>query len=167
MTAKQIESVKAKIVKYKKALAADKKRGGGYYDDSRGIRYVIPEQYIKIKDYKGALLYFNWFNKNFPDDSGFPIFLFEWALTLFKCKKLFEAEKKVHRTFFANTYLLNKFLGKEPLHLGKKENSNWEFESLTEYFSYSHKDTELIEFADWVTTVLQSGKLYQFPAESL
>ena len=50
MTDKQIERVKAKIEKYKKALSADKKNWGGQYHDGRGIRYIIPEQYIKIKD---------------------------------------------------------------------------------------------------------------------
>ena len=63
MTPKQIERIQNKIVKIKRALAADKRRWGGYYDDSRGLRYLAPEQYIKIRDYKGALRYFNWFNK--------------------------------------------------------------------------------------------------------
>jgi hypothetical protein len=74
MTEKQIERVKVKIDKYKKALAADKKYWGGTYHDGQGIRYIIPEQYLKIKDYKGGLTYLTWFNKNFPDDSCYPIF---------------------------------------------------------------------------------------------
>lgn len=36
--------------------------------------------------------YLNWFNKNFPDDSGFPDFLFEWTLILYQKGKLKEAE---------------------------------------------------------------------------
>lgn len=156
MTAKQIERVKVKIDKYKKALAADKKYWGGFYHDGQGIRYIIPEQYLKIKDYKGALRYFNWFEKNFADDSGFPIFLFEWTFTLFKCGKLVEAEKKAHRTFFSNTYLFDKFLGKEPLQLDKNESSTWEFESLVQHFTYTNKDKEFIEFGEWIEGVLQS-----------
>ena len=65
MTDKQIERVKAKIEKYKKALAADKKYWGGLYHDGQGIRYLIPEQFIKIKDYKGGQRYLNWFGKEF------------------------------------------------------------------------------------------------------
>src|SRR6187431_1783636 len=113
MTDKQIERVKAKIEKYKKALAADKINWGGQYHDGQGVRYLIPEQFIKIKDYKGGLRYLNWFDKNFPDDSGYPIFLFEWTFILYKCDKLIEAEKKAHQTFFSNTYLFDKFLAKE------------------------------------------------------
>ncbi len=156
MTDKQIERVKAKIEKYKKALAADKKYWGGQYHDGQGIRYIIPEQFIKINDYKGGLRYLNWFDKNFPDDSGYPIFLFEWAFILFKCDKLIEAENKAHQTFFSNTYLFDKFLGKELLRLDKNESSNWEFESLVDGFPYSSLDTEFIEFASWTQNVLSS-----------
>ena len=156
MTDKQIDRVKSKIEKYKKALAADKRYWGGQYHDGQGIRYIIPEQFIKIKDYKGGLKYLNWFNKNFPDDSGYPIFLFEWTFILFKCDKLKEAEVKAHRTFFSNTYLFDKFLGKEPLRLDKNESSNWEFESVTEYFTYTKADTEFTEFANWLETILST-----------
>ena len=156
MTEKQIEKVKLKIGKYKKALAADKRNWGGEYHDGQGIRYIIPALYIKISDYKGGLKYFAWFDKNFPDDSGYPIFLFEWTFVLFKCGKLLEAENKAHITFFSNTYLLDKFLGKKPLQLDKNESSNWEYESLVEHFIYTSKDTEFTEFGEWVETVLQS-----------
>ena len=156
MTDKQIERVKAKIEKYKKALAADKKYWGGQYHDGQGIRYIIPEQFIKIKDYKGGQRYLNWFDKNFPDDSGYPIFLFEWTFILFKCDKLIEAENKAHLTFFSNTYLFDKFLGKEPLRLDKNESSNWEFETLANGFPYSSIDTEFIEFASWTEKILNS-----------
>jgi hypothetical protein len=156
MTEKQIERVKARIQKYKRALAADKKYWGGQYHDGQGIRYIIPEQFIKIEDYKGGLRYLNWFEKNFPDDSGFPIFLFEWAFILFKCNKLIEAENKAHRTFFSNTYLFDKFLEKEPLRIDKEESSNWEYESLVDNFPYSRKDREFMEFASWTEKVLSS-----------
>lgn len=74
MTEKQIERVKTKIKKIKAALAADKKRWGGFYDDSRGLRYAPPRLYIQIADFSGGLRYMNWFQKNFPDDSCYPDF---------------------------------------------------------------------------------------------
>ena len=156
MTDKQIERVRAKIQKYKKALAADKKFWGGEYHDGRGIRYIIPEQFIKIKDYKGGKRYFNWFDKNFPDDSGYPIFLFEWTFILFKCNKLIEAEKKAHQTFFSNTYLFDKFLGKKVLRIDKNENSNWQQKALVDNFPYSRIDTEFVAFASWIENILSS-----------
>ncbi|MBK8875390.1 MAG: hypothetical protein IPN13_16320 [Bacteroidetes bacterium] len=54
----------------------------------QGIRYLAPELYIKIKDYEGGRKYLKWFDKNFPDDSGFPEFLFEATFILFKCGDL-------------------------------------------------------------------------------
>lgn len=88
MAPKQIERIQLKITKIKKELAADKKRWGGFYDDSRGLRYLPPELYLKIQDYSGALRYFNWFNKTVPEDSGFPVFLLEWAITFLKKVRL-------------------------------------------------------------------------------
>lgn len=157
MTDKQLQRTIAKIAKYKKALAADKKYWGGYHD-GQGIRYAIPELYIKINDYKGALRYLNWFNKNFPDDSGYPVFLFEWAFVLFKCEKLTDAERKVFSTFFANTYLFDIFFDKEPLQLNTYEGSNWEFESLAGKLPYSHKEEQFVDFANWVKSILSSRK---------
>lgn len=156
MTDNQIDRIKVKIDKYKKALALDKKQWGGFYHDGQGIRYLIPALYIQIFDYKGGLRYFNWFDKNFPDDSCYPIFLFEWTFVLFKCNKLIEAEKKLHLTFFSNTYLLDKFLEKEFLDLDKNESSSWEFKSLTEHFNYNRRELEFIEFANWIELKLQA-----------
>ncbi len=158
MTDKQIERVRATIEKYKKALAEDKRYWGGHYHDGQGIRYVIPEQFIKIKDYKAGLRYLTWFDKNFKGDAGYPIFLFEWTFILFKCNKLIEAEQKAHETFFSNTYLFDRFLGKNTLQFEKNESSNWENESLVENFAYTNKDTEFIEFASWVEKILSSRK---------
>jgi len=61
MTEKQIERIRIKIARVKSALAAYKKRWGGYYDDSGGIRYMAPGLYLKIRDFKGAMNYFRWF----------------------------------------------------------------------------------------------------------
>ncbi|MBK9213696.1 MAG: hypothetical protein IPO14_12315 [Saprospiraceae bacterium] len=156
MKDKQLEKIKAKIEKYKKALKADKKHWGGEYHDGQGIRYLIPEQYIKLKDYKSGQIYLNWFQKNFPNDSGYPNFLFEWTLILFYCGKLSEAKKKVYHTFFSNTYLFDKFLEKEPLRLEKYEGSNYALESLADSFKYKSTDSEFIEFASWLTNILSS-----------
>lgn len=124
MTPKQAERIQAKITKIKKELAADKRRWGGFYDDSRGLRYLSPTLYLKLEDYTGVLRHFNWFAKNFPDDMGCPIFLFEWTITLFKTKKIALAEQKAMETFQANTHLLNAFLLRPPHGRNIREWSN-------------------------------------------
>jgi hypothetical protein len=165
MTPKQIERHQGKILKIKRALAADKKRWGGYYDDSRGLRYLPPEIYLKLEDYSGALKYFKWFDKNFPDDCGYPIFLFEWTITLFKTGNIKAAEKKALQTFISNAYLIDKFLVKEVLYLDKNESSSWELPGMIEKLKYSNTQTELQDFADWLSKFVTSEQFYKVANE--
>lgn len=167
MTEKQEQRLKDKIKKIKKALAADKKRWGGYYDDSGGLRYAPPEIYMKLKDYIGALRYFNWFDKNFPDDIGQPGFLFEYTLTLFKRNKIEKAEKKALETFLANPYLLDYFLERELIDRDINSNSGWHRESIEKFFIYSKTDNELQSFAQWLETFIDSSKFLKIKKEFL
>lgn len=159
MTSKQEERIKNKIVKIKKALAADKKYWNGYYHDGQGLRYLPPRFYIQIGDYSGGLRYLNWFNKNFPDDSGFPDFLFEWTIILFKTGRTKEAERKAFKTFTSNTYLFDKFFDREITKVEKLEISNLEVaEFAIDYFNYSNKQENLLDFAEWLKKVTQTEK---------
>ncbi len=165
MTENQAERIKDKITKIKRALAADKRRWGGFYDDSRGLRYLPPALFLKLSDYKGALRYFKWFEKNFPDDTGYPIFLFEWTITLYKNGQFKNAEKKTLETFFSNTYLIDKFLDKEFLYLDIAESSNWELETMIENFKYSKKNTDLQDFAEWIQQFVISDTFCRYANE--
>ena len=164
MTPKQIERIQNKITRIKRALAADKRLWGGYHD-SRGLRYLPPALYLRLQDYKGAMRYFNWFHKNFSDDAGYPIFLFEWTITLFKNGKIKDAEKKALQTFFSNTFLIDKFLEKELLNLNIDEHSNWESPALVENLVYKHSDAELQDFTLWLSEFITCEKFYQYAKE--
>jgi hypothetical protein len=159
------ERIRKKIADIKKALTADKQHWGGYYHDGSGLRYLQPVLYLKLNDYKGAMRYFRWFDKNFPDDCGFPIFLAEWTITLFKSGKMAEAKKKVLQTFMANTYLWDKFLGKELLHFDIEESSGWENEKLTENLVYSKDQEEYKDFAQWLDQFMKSEKFLKIANE--
>jgi hypothetical protein len=162
MTEKQIERVKTKIKKIKAALAADKKRWGGFYDDSRGLRYAPPRLYIQIADFSGGLRYMNWFQKNFPDDSCYPDFLFEWTIILFKTGRLKEAEKKAFQTFCHNTYLFDKFFNKEIIPIDKFESSNLEVaEFIKSSFDYIHSQDNLTDFSEWLNNFIKTEKFVQ------
>ncbi|SFF20339.1 hypothetical protein SAMN05216167_1357 [Spirosoma endophyticum] len=123
MTHKQAQRLLKKIVDIKRVLAAEKRKFGGY-DDSRGVRYLPTRYYLQLQDYKGGLAYTRWFAKTFPDDMGFPDFLFEWAVLLYKGGKLDLAKAKIWQTFCANTYVLDKFFGHPIQPLPKYEWSN-------------------------------------------
>ena len=167
MTPKQAERIRAKIIQIKKELAADKRRWGGFYDDSRGLRYLPPALYIKLGDYSGANRYFNWFAKNFPDDIGYPIFLFEWTLTLFKTQKMALAEQKALQTFRANTYLFHAFLQRPPHGRNIREWSNWASQELAEDLPYAKTDKELTDFAEWLEAFMGSEGFQRFTEDFL
>jgi len=166
MTPKQIERIQNKILKIKRELAYDKRRHG-FHDDSRGLRYLPPELFLKLQDYSGALRYFNWFDKNFSDDSGYPTFLFEWTITLFKNGKIKEAEKMTLKTFFSNIYIIDKFLENEFLNLDIKHMSNWEVESMAEELLYNKNQIEYIDFANWLSNFVRSQNFNEYANEFL
>ena len=131
MTEKQIENIKKKIKSHRAKLTGEKRKFG-WYDDSYGRRYVIAELYIKIQDHKGALRYFNWFEKEFKEDIGFPDFLFYWTATLYENDKIKKARQLAYKTLFSNIYLIEAVCAKTPRYL--------------DYKGYSNIDT--LEFAD-------------------
>lgn len=153
MTPRQRERLLKIIENIRRTLAAEKRKFGGY-DDSRGLRYRPVKYYIRLQDYKGGLTYLRWFSRNFPDDAGFPDFLFEWTIILFKCGKTKEAEHKAFETFRANTYLFDKFFGRPVTPIEKWESSNLENPGFTEYVDYSSGQTELADFSDWLNQLL-------------
>lgn len=162
MTPKQQERIQSKIKKIKAALAADKRYHGGYYDDSRGLRYLPTRHFIELSDFTGALRYFNWFKTTFPDDSGYPDFLFEWTIVLFKTGRLKEAEKKAFETFCRNTYLFDSFLGKQSTAIDKWEGSNLETKDFADnHFTYSSKQEHLIDFAQWLEEYVATEKFVE------
>lgn len=164
MTPLQTERLRKKIAAIERTLAAEKRKFGGY-DDSRGLRYIPTKYFIRLSDYKGGLIYTKWFDKNFPDDMGFPEFLFEWAIILFKNGKIIETEKKAIQTFFSNTYILDKFFGNKFLKFDKYECSNWENISMTDNFEYSITQADLKDFANWLALFISSEKFYKIANE--
>lgn len=156
MTEKQQERIRLKIKRIKSELAADKKRWGGYYDDSRGLRYLPLEYYIKLKDYSGGKRYINWFYKNFPDDSGFPEFLFECTIILFYSKELKAATRKLFETFSSNTYIIDKFLENKIRQIEKYESSNIAGIEHLNHFNYTSYNEDLSEFTKWLAETYNS-----------
>lgn len=155
MTPKQAERLQKKISDIRRALAAEKRKFGAY-DDSRGLRYLPTRYYMQLGDYRGGLTYLRWFGKNFPDDGGFPDFLFEWTVILFKSGKLKEAAQKAFETFCANTYLFDRFFGRPVVPIDKWEGSNLATPSFTEHFPYSCGQAELADFGIWLENLTLS-----------
>ncbi len=157
MTPKQSERLRKKIDNIKRTLFAEKKKFGAY-DDSRGLRYLPTKYYIQLGDFSGGHTYTKWFEKNFPDDCGFPGFLFEWTIILFKTDNLKKAEKKAFETFCSNTYLFDKFFGRPITPVDKYEGSNLESLFFTNHFDYISGQTELADFSNWLKLFIADEK---------
>ncbi len=149
MTPKQTERIKKKIADIKRILTSEKRKFG-FYDDSRGLRYLPTKYFIQLADYKGGQTYLKWFDKNFPDDSGFPEFLFEWTIILFKTDKTKEAEKKAFQTFCSNFYLFDKFFGRSITPVDIWHSSNLSTPGYAEALEYSSEQADLSDFSVWL-----------------
>lgn len=141
MTDKQREGIKEKIRKIRLTLAAEKRRFGGY-DDSRGLRYLPTKLYVKLSDFDGGLKYLKWFNKNFPDDIGFPEFLFESSIICFHKGMIKEAEDYALKTHFSKTSLIDTYFNRGTL----------------QNFSYRHDEENYLEFSGWLNKFTQSDR---------
>jgi hypothetical protein len=166
MTPKQIERIQKKIKDIRKALSNEKRMFGGSHD-GRGLRYAPTGLYLKIQDYKGGLTYLRWFSKNFPDDIGMPVFLFEWTIILFKLGKLKDAESKAIQTYFANSYLFDKFFERTVNQIDKYENSNLMTVDFADFLSYTKNQSELKDFAEWLTDFEKSERFEKIKSKYL
>jgi len=164
MTANQIDKTKDKIRKIRSVLAAERKKFGGY-DDSRGLRYLPTALYVKIGDFDGGFRYLNWFNKNFRNDAGFPEFLFEAAIILFKKRKIEDAKKYVLRTYFANTFLIDKFFLKPPSRRNRNVTIGFQYYEYLQNFQYRCDQQELLEFGQWLKDFIESNDFIAFKEE--
>jgi hypothetical protein len=149
MNEKEIETIKEIIKVYRARLAGEKRRFGGYFDNG-GIRYVIPELYLKLKDYKGALSYYRWFNREFPGDSGFAAFNLLCALTLFQNKKIKEAIRMAYKTGFSNIYLIDLLCKKSPVDIDRLEHAQIEDLEYAKKIVEGYEKLVTKEFRDWI-----------------
>jgi len=155
VTPKQIEKAKKKIADIKRTLAAEKRKFG-CYDDSRGLRYLPTKYFIQLGDYSGGLTYLKWFDKNFPDDAGFPEFLFERTIILFMTGKTREAEQKAFQTFCANPYWFDKFFGRAITTLDMWHYSSVTRPEYTDTLEYSSSLSDLADFSEWLDKLIST-----------
>lgn len=164
MTDRQRERIKDKIKKIRATLAAEKRKYGAF-DDSRGLRYLPTQLYIKLGDFAGGLRYLKWFNKNFPDDIGFPEFLFESTIILFKTGHLKDAESYALQTYFSNTFLFDKYFNRRSMWLSKSPPANFQRVDYLENFRYRHDQEDLLEFSAWLNDFIQTDRFTKKKSE--
>ena len=152
MTPKQTERLRQKITNIRRVLAAEK-RTFGCYDDSRGLRYLPAKYQVQLRDFQGGLTYLRWFQRNFPDDAGFPDFLFEWTLILFKNGRLQDAAQKALATYRADPHILARFLGRPIPPAEPWEEAPLDAASYAAYFDSLGEQAALVDFGEWLAAL--------------
>lgn len=97
----------------------------GYINDGSGRRYRVGVYYLLAGDVEAASNFFEWFDKEFDDDVGEPIFFLYGALTAYRNAEPEKARWKLLQAMGSNIYLLPFLAGKafEPLDIW--HSSNW------------------------------------------
>ena len=83
------------------------------------------------------------------------------SIILFKNGKLKDAEEKAVETYFSNSYLFDKFFGREILPIEKYEYSNVSGPEFVKYFSYSSAQKELADFSEWLKQFEKSKRFQE------
>jgi len=157
MTPKQAARLRQQIAAIRRTLAAEKKKFGAY-DDSRGLRYLPTRYYVQLADFAGGLTYTRWFAKNFPDDAGFPDFLFEWTLLLFETGKLAQAEQQAFATFCADRQLFDHLLARPLTPPESWEEAPLPSASYAAYFTNLGPPPKLAAFAQWLAAWMSTAR---------
>jgi len=104
----------------------NEKRNHGYIDDGAGKRYQVGVFYVLSGDVGKALEFYSWFEQEFPDDIGEPVFALYWALAHYRAGNTEMARTRLQSTMLQNIYLLP-FLFNEPMENQKIWHaSNWQ-----------------------------------------
>jgi len=156
MTEKQIEKIKLAIKKNRAALSAEKRKFGGFFDNS-GRRYYISDLYIKIADYKGAITYKKWFDKNFPDDIGSSLLSLNWSIAYFELGKIAEAKIYTIDTAFQNIYLHDLLIGKEVKRIGMYEHGH-DMLDVAKSIIKDYKKIVTQTYLEWLTVFMDTDE---------
>ena len=98
------KKIRAKISSYKRKLQKEKEEFG-FISDGYGKRFLIGTLYLLSGDLPGALEYYQWYEKEFPDCSGEPLHDLSWALALFLSGDRPQARKHLIDALFLNLHI--------------------------------------------------------------
>ena len=160
MKEKSKEKLLKKINKIRESFDLEYQKFG-WVKDRRGMRYLPSEMYIKIEEYSEGLIYMNWFNKNFPKDKGFPEFLYEWAVILYKNDKIKDARQKVFQTFCSNIYIFDKYFGNDIIKKDIFEKNDTESYENLKFIHLNAGNTSLGDFDEWLKELVNSEKFIE------
>lgn len=84
----------------------------GFISDGSGKRYRVSVDYILSGDIEKAEEFIRWFEEQFSDDIGEPVFLLYSAITYFRLQDMRKARTYLLNTMLSNFYLLPSLFSK-------------------------------------------------------
>ncbi len=114
--------------------------------------------YAKLGDFRGALRYFHWFEEEFPQDIGDPLFHFIWTVALVEKNRTEEARKKAYTTAFSNTYLFDLLLDRPVEPMDKSELISFESLEFAEEIKETCKKYGTERFFSWLQAFVESDE---------
>lgn len=122
----------------KRALLKEQK-DFGFISDGSGKRYRVNVDYISSGDVEKADEFTRWFEEQFPDDGGEPVFLLYSAITYFRLQDQKKARRYLLDAMLSNVYLLPALFFKPISRLDMWHSSNWDtpeyVDEIREYLS--------------------------------
>lgn len=97
----------------RRGLLNEKKKYGSINDGS-GKRYRAGVFYLLSGDVEKALEFYSWYEQEFPNDGGEPIFNLYWALAHYRAGNIDEARVRLQSAMLENIYMLPLVFG-EPV----------------------------------------------------
>jgi hypothetical protein len=113
--------------------------------------------YKRIADYKGAITYKKWFDKNFPDDIGGPLLSLNWSIAYFGLGQISETKIYTIDTAFQNVYLHGLLLDREVIRIDMYKHGY----DMLEFAKSMIKDCKKVSsqpYLDWLTIFMDTDE---------
>lgn len=137
----EIKRYRERANRAKRELLKEKQQYG-YINDGSGKRYLAPVYYVLAGDNDKALAFYTWFEEEFDDDIGEPVFDLYWALAEFRAGNTAQARYRLQIVMLNNLYLLPLLFNKPINRLDIWHYSNQADSSyLSEIQEYVHEPT--------------------------
>lgn len=143
------KGIRSKITRIKSSLRKEKKYYG-FIRDGGGKRYLLGPLYLMLGDINGAIESFEWFDKEFSDDSGDPFQYLCWSLAYYQAGQLEKAEDKLIQTMMQNLYLIPHLLKIEQPEYQIWHSSNWEEKAHVDYLPVEYEELWDDEALEWM-----------------
>lgn len=151
------KKIKQHISSYKSSLNKEKKTYGSI-NDGAGKRYLLFCLYFLLGDLKKSSTYIEWYENEFPDDSGEPIQILCWAIMLYQMGKTGEAKIKLAELMLSNLYFIPKIIGIEIPEYNMWHSSN---DCESDYFEYTPSqilDNLSVTEIKWISQLYNSSE---------